>query len=184
MHPLLRSILRSDYGSVDPAIPAMVKLLSDRGADECWHKHSTFGQHLAGVWRIMALWGQRPSACRAGLCHSAYSNSYVNLMIFDEANPSDRKTVTELLGTEAEETIRTWCSINRRAEVVDRLLALSDDNPGDLERQLAHGLEVANLRTGRALRLGPRQVGELLVFEMADAADQQFGWQVRERVAS
>jgi hypothetical protein len=133
----------------------------------------------------MALWGQRPAVCRAGLCHSAYSNSYVNLKIFDAADPADEALVVGLLGREAEQTIRLWCSINRRLEVVDRLLALPEamaDHPSDLaglEARLQGGLEVAHLATGQAVKLGPRQVGELLAFEMADAADQQFGWQVR-----
>ena len=53
--PLLRSLLRERYGEVDAAIPAMLSVLSDRGADECWHKHSTFMQHLVGVWRSLTL---------------------------------------------------------------------------------------------------------------------------------
>ena len=62
--PLLRNFLRHDYGKIDACIPKMLKILHERGASECWHKHSTFAEHLVGVWRIMTLWGQRHEAAR------------------------------------------------------------------------------------------------------------------------
>lgn len=179
----LKLLLREQYGTVDGSIPRMLQVLSERGADECWHKHSTFKQHLVGVWRILNLWDQRSSVCRAGLCHSAYSNSYVNLKIFDADVPSDRAEVKEVLGEEAEATILLWCTINRRLEVVDKLAAISKSNDRGENRAAAllaavgSGMEATHLRTGEAIALDPRTVGELLAFEMADAADQQFGWQ-------
>ncbi len=39
--------------------------------------------HLFEVWRILKIWRQSNDICRCGLFHSAYSNSYVNLAIFD-----------------------------------------------------------------------------------------------------
>jgi ribulose bisphosphate carboxylase small subunit len=39
--------------------------------------------HLFEVWRILKLWRMPDVICRCGLLHSAYSNSYVNLAIFD-----------------------------------------------------------------------------------------------------
>ena len=63
--PLVRRFLRGQYGAIDPAIPAMMDLLAERGAPECWHKHSTFMQHLVGVWRGLTLFNQVwPSAGR------------------------------------------------------------------------------------------------------------------------
>ena len=53
---------------------------------------------------------------QAGLCHSAYSNSYVNLKIFDSSNDADKAQVVAALGAEAEATIRLWCTIDRRKE--------------------------------------------------------------------
>ena len=64
--PRVQTLLRGNYGKIDHAIPPMIELLAERGAAECWHKHSTFLQHLTGVWRIMTLWGQRPEAARVG----------------------------------------------------------------------------------------------------------------------
>jgi hypothetical protein len=62
--PRVRAFLRANYTEIDGRVPPMLQLLADRGAAECWHKHSTFLQHLTGVWRIMTLWGQRPEAAR------------------------------------------------------------------------------------------------------------------------
>lgn len=59
---------------------------------------------------------------------------------------------------------------------MDRLLAFA--SPAALEAELAGGLAVAERDSGAAVQLSARQVGELLAFEMADMADQQFSWQV------
>jgi hypothetical protein len=112
---------------------------------------------------------------QAGLCHSAYSNSYVNLKVFDADAPGERERVQEAMGKEAESTVLLWCTINRRLEVVDRLLPL---DIAALKHKLEKGIYVTHLKTKKEMLLTPRQVGELLVFEMADACDQQFGWQV------
>ena len=63
----------------------------------------------------------------------------------------------------------------RSSQVIDRLLAVP---PSALETSLSQGLVVSELNTGLELGLSARQVGELLAFEMADMADQQFSWQV------
>lgn len=36
--PLVRNLIREQYGAVDEKVPNIIKLLTDRGADECWHK--------------------------------------------------------------------------------------------------------------------------------------------------
>jgi hypothetical protein len=38
--PLVRSLIREDYGMVDKKVPNIIGLLTQRGADECWHKVS------------------------------------------------------------------------------------------------------------------------------------------------
>mmetsp|Transcript_74436 Transcript_74436/g.212245 ORF Transcript_74436/g.212245 Transcript_74436/m.212245 type:complete len:110 (+) Transcript_74436:92-421(+) len=69
--PLVRRFLRGQYAAIDPAIPAMMDLLAERGAPECWHKHSTFMQHLVGVWRGLTLFNQvRPTAGRRLLANA------------------------------------------------------------------------------------------------------------------
>lgn len=100
----------------------------------------------------------------------------MNLKIFNADDENERIQVQEAMGLDAESMVLLWCTINRRLEVVDRLLSLDSDA---LASKLDSGLVVKHLRTGEDISLTPQQVGELLVFEMADSCDQQFGWQVR-----
>lgn len=112
---------------------------------------------------------------KAGLCHSAYSNSYVNLKVFNADDEEERDRVKLAMGEDAESMVLLWCTINRRLEVIDKLLPL---DPLSLTKKLTKGISVKHLNTNETLTLSPQQVGELLAFEMADACDQQFGWQV------
>jgi hypothetical protein len=99
---LLSHIIKEDYGKIDKKIPKMIKLLSKQGANECWHKKGTFQEHLISVWKILTIWNQRQDLSRCGLFHSAYSNSYVNLAIFQTSN---REILKETIGKEAEELV-------------------------------------------------------------------------------
>lgn len=52
-------ILAGDYEQLDGTVlPDSILALKQRGAHRCWHKHSTFLEHLAGVHNILRLWGQ------------------------------------------------------------------------------------------------------------------------------
>lgn len=75
--------LREDYEAVDPNLPGLLRVLRDRGAGECSHKHGTFYEHLLHVYRMLKLWDAPNPVALCGLFHSAYSNSYVNLAIFE-----------------------------------------------------------------------------------------------------
>jgi len=88
-----------------------LELLSKNAADECWHKHGTFKEHLFGTWRIIKLWGQSDAICRLGLFHSIYSNDYVNLAIFN--CEQERDYLKNLLGDEAEELVFKFCQVPR-----------------------------------------------------------------------
>lgn len=48
----VRHIIRHEYAELDPNLPKYLDLLSKNGADECWHKHGTFKEHLFGTWRF------------------------------------------------------------------------------------------------------------------------------------
>ncbi|VAH87046.1 unnamed protein product [Triticum turgidum subsp. durum] len=78
-----RPFLRGDLAAVDPELPSLVSVLVSAGAGECYHKHGTFLAHLLDVYRILRLWGAPDAVARCGLFHSSYSNSYVNLAIFE-----------------------------------------------------------------------------------------------------
>ena len=166
----LELILADDYKTLDPTLPNSIAEIKKRGGHRCWHKHNTFIDHLLGVHNILHLWGENEIAGRVGLLHSAYSNSYVNLALFDPNDAEEREVMKRLIGEEAEEIVHLFCIIDRQSIVVDTLLK-NGVIPQD-------GLDVPHLRdedvtvhlTAEILRL-------LLIFTIADISDQYFGWQ-------
>ena len=174
---LLELILVSNMDEIDPRLKPTVQELKRRGAHRCWHKHSNFLDHLIGVYNILQLW-MLPVAgiersrlyARVGLLHSAYSNSYVNLALFDPSNSTERSIVSDLIGEEAEEIVFLFCNINRQQIVVDTLL-----KQGYIPED---GLEVSHLREpSKTIHLSADMLQLLVIFTMADIADQYFGWQ-------
>ena len=166
---LFEDILASNYEEIDPLVlPNCVKALKHRGAHRCWHKHSTFLDHLLGVHNMLRLWGQGTTVGRIGLFHSAYSNSYVNLALFDPSK--ERETVQHLIGRDAEELVYLFCVIDRQDVVVNTLL-----RQGFIPHD---GLFVPHLRNpDEKIFLSAETLHMLVVFSMADTADQYFGWQ-------
>lgn len=149
-------------------IARSINLLKDRGAHRCWHKHSVFLDHLVGVADILYLWNPLDDILRfVGLFHSAYSNSYVNLSLLDPA--TERPLLRDVIGADAEEIVFLFCSIDRQAIVVNTLL-----RNGFIPEA---GLSVRNIRGGDDVYLSAEMLFQLVVFTMADIADQYFGWQ-------
>jgi hypothetical protein len=163
-------ILADDHESLDNTLPNSVAELKKRGAHRCWHKHSTFLEHLLGVHNILRLWDQGETTGRVGLFHSAYSNSYVNLALFDPNEEVDRNLMKKLVGEKAEDLIHMFCIIDRQSVVVNTLLkqgAIPED-----------GISVPHLKKpGEVVYLSAETLRMLVVFTMADIADQYFGWQ-------
>lgn len=115
-----RPFLRGAYDEVDPSLPEFMSVLRQVGASECWHKHGSFFDHLVDVYRILKLWNAPDSVARCGLFHSAYSNSYVNLAIFQ---PNvERQRVRDLIGDSAEELVHMFCIVPRQPLIHDDLL--------------------------------------------------------------
>lgn len=166
---VLEQILADNYEAMDPLVlPNSVTALKGRGAHRCWHKHSTFLDHLLGVHNILRLWGQGKIIGRVGLFHSAYSNSYVNLALYDPS--TERSEMQELIGSEAEDLVYMFCIINRQEVVVNTLL-----RQGFIPKE---GLYVPHLRNPEEkIFLSAETLRMLVVFTMADTADQYFGWQ-------
>ncbi|XP_047163444.1 uncharacterized protein LOC124833103 [Vigna umbellata] len=98
-----RPFLRGELQSIDENLPSLVGVLQSVGAGECWHKHGSFLHHLLDIYRILTLWKAPHSVCLCGLFHSAYSNSYVNLAIFDPS--TGREVVCRHVGHQAEALI-------------------------------------------------------------------------------
>ena len=168
---ILERILAEDYDRLDDGDGVLVRsvaVLKERGAHRCWHKHSTFLDHLLGVHNTLRLRGQGSVIGRVGLFHSAYSNSYVNLALFDPAN--EREVMRELIGEEAEELVHLFCIIDRQQVVVNTLL-----KQGFIPKE---GLYVPHLRNPEEqVFLSAETLRLLVVFSMADTSDQHFSWQ-------
>lgn len=163
-------ILAQDHERIDAFIPPCISEIKKRGGHRCWHKHNTFLEHLLGVHDILRLWGENEVTGRVGLFHSAYSNSYVNLALFDPNNEAERDIMRSLVGSMAEEMVYLFCIIDRQRVVVDTLLA-----QGFIPSE---GLDVPHLRDeNRTVHLTAEVLRLLVVFTMADVADQYFGWQ-------
>mmetsp|Transcript_5010 Transcript_5010/g.8221 ORF Transcript_5010/g.8221 Transcript_5010/m.8221 type:complete len:414 (-) Transcript_5010:100-1341(-) len=169
---LFEQILADDYESLDATLPNSVAELKKRGAHRCWHKHSTFLEHLLGVHHILRLWGQGEIVARVGLFHSAYSNSYVNLALFDPSEEEERQIMKKMVGDKAEDLVHLFCIIDRQSVVVNTLL-----KQGSIP---AEGISVPHLRKpDEQVFLSAETLRMLVVFTMADMADQYFGWQDR-----
>lgn len=200
----VRPYLRGELGAVDPDLPDLVAVLRSVGAGECWHKHGTFLDHLVDMYRILSLWSAPRPVSLCGLYHSAYSNSYVNLAIFDPS--TGRDAVRRLLGPAAERLVHLFCVVPRHPLIHDRLLFRYSD--ADLTAHLrasdasllaargrslfdpdepwrrkinavvpAGGVAVEHIKTGEELRVSRRVVAVFLLMTMADFSDQLFGFQ-------
>ncbi|RDX67488.1 hypothetical protein CR513_53631, partial [Mucuna pruriens] len=199
-----RPFLRGELESIDKKLPSLVGILQSVGAGECWHKHGSFLHHLLDIFRILKIWKAPHSVCLCGLFHSAYSNSYVNLAIFDPS--TGREVVRAHVGHEAERLIHLFCVVPRQSLIHDDLLfQYSDqelvqhltqsetslrnakekgifDGEEAWRRKLqalvpAEGIHVKHIRTGEAVHVSRRIVATFLKMTMADFCDQLFSFQ-------
>ncbi|XP_068640581.1 uncharacterized protein [Aristolochia californica] len=199
-----RPFLRGELESADPQLSSLLAVLRSVGAGECWHKHGSFLDHLVDMYRIPYLWGCPRSVALCGLFHSAYSNSYVNLAIFDPS--TGRDVVCRHVGPEAERLIHLFCIVPRQPLIHDDLLFhYSDDDlvehlrdsmisvrnakeKGIFSREEAwrkklhsvlpaEGVVVKHIKTSEAVRVSRRIVATFLLMTMADFSDQLFGFQ-------
>ncbi|KAI4339319.1 hypothetical protein MLD38_024276 [Melastoma candidum] len=199
-----RPFLRGELESVHPKLPSLVATLRSVGAGECWHKHGSFLDHLLDIYRVLKLWRCPDAVCLCGLFHSAYSNSYVNLAIFDPS--TGRDTVRGHVGEEAERLIHLFCIVPRQPLIHDDLLFRYTDS--ELVEHLeaseaslgnarekgafdgnepwrkklnsllpAEGVVVKHIKTGEDVTVPRRIVGLFLMMTMADFSDQLFGFQ-------
>ncbi|XP_047309658.1 uncharacterized protein LOC124913079 [Impatiens glandulifera] len=195
-----RPFLRGEFEAIDEKLPSFVSV----GAGECWHKHGNFLGHLMGVYRILKIWGVQNAVCLCGLFHSAYSNSYTNLAIFDPT--TGRDVVRGHVGPEAERLIHLFCIVPRQILIHDDLLfkyvdselvehlklseisvsnakekrLFDDDEPWRKKIQSlvpSDGVILKHIKTGEDVRISRRLVAIFLLITMADFSDQFYGFQ-------
>lgn len=207
LQPLLESarpFLRGELESIDKNLPSLIAVLRSVGAGECWHKHGSFLDHLVDIYRILKIWKAQTPVCLCGLFHSAYSNSYVNLAIFDPS--TGRDTVRGHVGEAAERLIHLFCVVPRQPLIHDDLLFRYTD--AELTEHLkmseisvsnakekglfngeegwrkklqsilpADGIKLKHIKTGDDVSVSRRVVAIFLMMTMADFSDQLFGFQ-------
>ncbi|KAF3528597.1 hypothetical protein DY000_02042293 [Brassica cretica] len=201
----LRSpFLRGKLEKINPKLPSLIAVLKSVGAGECWHKHGSFLHHLVDVYKILKLWKAPEPVCLCGLFHSAYSNSYVNLAIFDPS--TGRDVVRGHVGEAAESLIHLFCVIPRQTLIHDDLLFKYSDleliehlelsevslrkakeegvfDGEEVWRKKLNGLVpengvvVKHIKMGEEVLVSRRVVGVFLLMTMADFSDQFFGFQ-------
>ncbi|GAB2275329.1 hypothetical protein Dimus_010092 [Dionaea muscipula] len=199
-----RPFIRGELEAVDKNLPSLVAVLRSVGAGECWHKHGSFLDHLVDIYRILKLWNSPDSVSICGLFHSAYSNSYVNLAIFDPS--TGRDTVRGHVGDAAERLIHLFCIVPRHALIHDEVLFRYSDSElvehlrdsqislqsirsgGRSDREEAwrkkirsvvpeEGVVVKHIKTGEGVRVSRRVIAVFVMMTMADFSDQLFGFQ-------
>ncbi|KAK9117807.1 hypothetical protein Scep_015900 [Stephania cephalantha] len=199
-----RPFLRGELHLVDPKLPSLISVLRSVGAGECWHKHGSFLDHLIDIYKILKLWNSPDPVCLCGLFHSAYSNSYVNLAIFDPS--TSRHAVRSHVGNAAERLIHLFCVVPRQSLIHEDLLfhytdhqlvhhlKLSEaslrnakdsgvfDHDEEWRRKIssllpAEGIVVKHIKSGEDVGLSRRVVAVFLMMTMADFSDQLFSFQ-------
>ncbi|KAH0855059.1 hypothetical protein HID58_020539 [Brassica napus] len=201
---LARPFLRGELEKINPKLPSLMAVLKSVGAGECWHKHGNFLDHLVDVYKILKLWKAPEPVCLCGLFHSAYSNSYVNLAIFDPS--TGRDVVRGHVGEAAESLVHLFCVIPRQTLIHDDVLFKYSDlelvehlelsevslrnakekgvfDGEEVWRKKLNGLVpengvvVKHIKTGEEILVSRRVVGVFLLITMADFSDQFFGFQ-------
>ncbi|KAK4337645.1 hypothetical protein RND71_042132 [Anisodus tanguticus] len=207
LHTLVEScrpFLRGEFESLDKNIPNLITVLRSAGAGECWHKHGSFLDHLIDIYKILKIWKAPNSICLCGLFHSAYSNSYVNLAIFDPS--TGRDTVRVHVGVDAERLIHLFCIVPRQPLIHDDLLFKYSDSQliehlkfselsvkNAKEKRLFNedeawrnklqsilpdnGITMKHIKTGEDVLVSRRLVAVFLLMTMADFSDQLFNFQ-------
>ncbi|GLT63102.1 hypothetical protein SLA2020_356870 [Shorea laevis] len=199
-----RPFLLGELEAVDKKLPAQVAALRSVGAGECWHKHGNFLEHLMDIRRILKIWKAPDYVCLCGLFHSAYSNSYVNLAIFDPN--TGRDVVRGHVGEAAERLIHLFCVIPRQSIIHDDLLFKYSDseliehlkqseisiknakekglfNREEIWRKKlntlipANGITMKHIKTGEDVVVSRRILATFLMMTIADFSDQLFGFQ-------
>jgi len=161
-------MIQEEETALDKDADKFLPVLRRSAATHIWHKHGHFYSHLHDVWQMLCAWGQPQAVCRLGLFHSAYSNSFVSMNLFNPDTEAGRAELRDLVGAEAEELVWKFCVINRQ-EMENMVLTT-----GSIPQE---GREFAHIRTGEAVHCSAREIGAFMVETLADYQDQSFGWQ-------
>ncbi|KIG19153.1 hypothetical protein DB30_04618 [Enhygromyxa salina] len=154
---------RDPLERLDPDVPAMLRELVVRHADDLDHATGSFRAHLEGTWRALVHWRQPRIVCRAGLFHSCLATSYYERALY---RPWEQRALARAIGLEATTLVHLFCTIDRPA--------LHDDLDA-LDELPAAATPVRNRHTGERAWVPTRVVVALLLIEIANLAEQSGG---------
>jgi len=149
----------ADFRSA-PSLAVLVEALRQRGARRYSHSGRRLLDHLLGTWTVLRQWGQPLSICRAGLFHSCYSTYAYPTALF---TMKERSLVRALIGSEAEELVHNFCTLDWKKLLRSALASGEIPEPG---------LLVVSFRSGQSYRLQQTEAALLLLLEMANLAEQ------------
>lgn len=141
----------------DPVIASLLPRVSRAAA--LAHSGRSFLEHLLCTWRILADWRMPVAVCRAGFMHSAYSTSFYPHALF---RLDERETVRRLIGREAEDLVFRFCTMDR-PDFWDGLVQ---------NRGVGTLTYPDRLRAGARVRVARKTLGNLLIMESANIAEQ------------
>jgi len=163
---LAKAFLAEDHARIDARLPGWLEELTRVGANQCWHKRSTFKAHLYHVYQILKMWGQDDDVTSCGLFHSAYSNSYVNLAIF-KAEADGRPRVKQMVGDSAEALIHRFCVVPRHQLIYDHLVKPLQDVYDKSKLVVPReGVTVPHIHTGEPVVVDRYEVAQILIMTM------------------
>src|SRR5579872_5526196 len=150
---------------MEPKLNEFISFLKSKGANECFHKTSTFLHHLLGVHHILQAWKAPIEVCRLGLFHSIYGTSWVSLKIC-----SDRKELQDLIGKEAEELVFDFCNLNRMKFTFEFVL-------GQLYHQSCNKSMIDEYTEFEGKKMSKRRIAIFILLTLSDWLDQWVAWQ-------
>lgn len=123
-----------------------IDYLESLGAHEIDHSGRTLSHHLLGVYRLLKREGAPEHVCLAGLYHSIYGSSQ-----FIEKTTSDRSTIRQHIGAEAEKLVWLFSILDRPSCWASDAMTFADTKGGMVElsaedKEALMMIERANLR--------------------------------------
>ena len=80
------------------------------GASAIDHLDGSLIKHLKGTYTLLKQWNADIALCIAGAYHAVYGTSGFDKTLISEKN---RKTIKDIIGTEAEQIVYTYCACDR-----------------------------------------------------------------------
>jgi hypothetical protein len=118
-------------------------LLERAHADKVKHSGRTLFEHLCGTHDLLQQWGNSKPVCAAGLFHSIYGTKSFR----HKAWPlTDRATIANLIGDEAELLAYIFCTADRKTFLISIL-------PGLREIEAANLLDQSSRSSSRLKQL-------------------------------